>query len=725
MAARPGPGGRTLRRILWSFAGESWPRTTLLVRRIVWPQGIFVRLAFCAALGLGTTGYLLRNQLLALPFIAQRSAQLKGWLEDAFASGLPKADGRRFTILLAELEGDSKTVVSTSMEMGVLRDLKGLTVSSARRKLRMDRDLDSERAMTAALAQARDWLNRTGADMIVWGFVLPDEARSVRLMAAMPQPEVHYQLLLPAANTEDISEGLMAVVEQVLRRNTENISNPDTEGASSTALLQKHGEFLDRLAEVWRAWPKEEDRVKMLQRLTQGSYDLAVIQLDAVSFDRTLKLYQATMTEATAEQEKSINSDLAAKLTVLADLAAAEDFLNKNGRENGYRLAARLYQKAAEALQGGEPADDDGPPQAPMMRLKAAGALLNVSEITQKRSDLLAARRAYSRALLAFSDGENNATWRAYCKFRIAFVEVGIATRFGDPFPSSIERNLESILPIYEKDPQLTGQLWAVRSMLADVLAEHGWFNRNATKLERAIALTQSLLTDADTMEPWQATRFRASLGWCQVALGEVRRSRETIEAGEKLLEGVIATDKERDDQQALAEHRLLLARAWVIRGRLTRDEPLLNRALVELKSLRPIFASEELQQMRLDLETSVAAIQADIGQQRRDLTMLKSAVTDLKALLPAPSPIEIPSGFAEDWEHPRPVYHDTQVEFITALLHLHRARPSPDLLDLAMQYGFSMSSERLSEVMSAVFQERARIALSPQASPENEAPSK
>ncbi len=141
-------------------------------------------------------------------------------MELASREPVPKADLKRFSVLVAKLKGDAADKVGNQI-FEVLREFPGVQTLS------LDRTLASERRMSedeeiAAGEKARQYLQQSDASVLIWGSVLDPEHKIAKLFlttsstarqkSGQYQPEIGTTIRLPDVFWSDLAQVLRLVI---------------------------------------------------------------------------------------------------------------------------------------------------------------------------------------------------------------------------------------------------------------------------------------------------------------------------------------------------------------------------------------------------------------------------------------------------------------------------------------------------------------------------------
>jgi tetratricopeptide (TPR) repeat protein len=177
--------GAKLRGLL----AESFPKLTrLLVLARDWTQRkpLWVRLPLYALVLVGAAIYGFGDAILSLPVIESFRNQVSEYTKDMFAVPLPKATGNAFAIAVAQFEDDDGSV---GKSLALALKISGVERLQIERRLRFVDAPNIDAAEAAAHETARVWLEKTGADLLLWGQTIPGEPRGVRLIMSLRNAE--------------------------------------------------------------------------------------------------------------------------------------------------------------------------------------------------------------------------------------------------------------------------------------------------------------------------------------------------------------------------------------------------------------------------------------------------------------------------------------------------------------------------------------------------------
>jgi tetratricopeptide (TPR) repeat protein len=193
-AARPRrPARRGLGSRVGALLAESFPRLTSvlkLARDWTRRKPLWVRLPLYAALAIAVIGYALGEHILALPVIRDLRGGWAAYVEDVFAVPLPKAGGREFAIAVARIEDDDGSI---GRSLVLALKIAGVERLQVDRRLRFADAANLDAAEAAAHATARRWLDGMGADLLLWGQVVPGEPKGVRLIMTVRHAEPRHE----------------------------------------------------------------------------------------------------------------------------------------------------------------------------------------------------------------------------------------------------------------------------------------------------------------------------------------------------------------------------------------------------------------------------------------------------------------------------------------------------------------------------------------------------
>lgn len=187
-AARP----RVLSK-LWAMLAESFPKLTSLLKLARdWARRkpLWIQVPLYAVLILAATIYGFGESLLKLPVVANVRSEIADYTEDLFAVPLPKASGTAFAIAVARIEDDDGSV---GKSLGIALKIPGVERLQIDRRLRFVDAANLDAAEAEAHETARRWLEKTRADLLLWGQTIPGEPRGVRLIMTLRHAEPRHE----------------------------------------------------------------------------------------------------------------------------------------------------------------------------------------------------------------------------------------------------------------------------------------------------------------------------------------------------------------------------------------------------------------------------------------------------------------------------------------------------------------------------------------------------
>jgi tetratricopeptide (TPR) repeat protein len=176
-----------------ALLAESFPRLTsvlTLARDWTRRKPLWVRVPLYLTLAVAILLYALGDRILALPVVRDLRDGVAAYVEDVFAVPLPRAGGREFAIAVARIEEDDGSV---GRSLVLALKIAGVERLQVDRRLRFADAANLDAAEAAAHATARRWLAAMGADLLLWGQVVPGEPKGVRLIMTVRHAEPRHE----------------------------------------------------------------------------------------------------------------------------------------------------------------------------------------------------------------------------------------------------------------------------------------------------------------------------------------------------------------------------------------------------------------------------------------------------------------------------------------------------------------------------------------------------
>jgi tetratricopeptide (TPR) repeat protein len=179
---------------LLGLLAESFPKATALLKVARdWSRRkpLWIRLPLYGSVILGAALYAFGDTLLKLPVIAGIHEDVSTYVEDVFAVPLPKASGKAFAIAIARIEDDENGTVGKSL--GLALRIAGVERLQVDRRLRFVEAANLDAAEAEAHEKARRWLEKIGADLLLWGQTIPGDSLGVRLIMTVRDAETRHE----------------------------------------------------------------------------------------------------------------------------------------------------------------------------------------------------------------------------------------------------------------------------------------------------------------------------------------------------------------------------------------------------------------------------------------------------------------------------------------------------------------------------------------------------
>ncbi len=371
---------------LWGVAKSHFPLLEGLVT--VFPKLVRFRLLLLVITVVLLAGVSQWDSISRLGFVA-------GMLDNFKMKSLPEASPRQFSVAVAHIEADQNNDVEKLVTES-LKGIRGIDLLRFDRTsgiLAADRPLDAEKE---AHAQARTWLRSGGADLVIWGYLLPTKERTVRLFITPRLTEETFEARMPAEQSLDFpvkaGQALAGAVEaQVLAHLAQFDPGRDVARDLTVSVVKLSG--------LIEHWPPGREKAAMQVALGSAYRDLSVQLGDMHYLKQAVGEYRNALPEYRKEE------DLIDRTMVRNFLGGALRLLG-DGDIRYVHEAVQVYRDSLREIRR-----KDTPAMWASVQSNLGIALHVIGSAEQNADVLRLAVAAHGRALAEVTQDEDGLNW--------------------------------------------------------------------------------------------------------------------------------------------------------------------------------------------------------------------------------------------------------------------------------------------------------------------------
>ena len=530
-ARRQPAKGRVWSKLLKLFA-ESFPKLFALLKLIFdWTQrkSLWIRVPLYLLLVLAACLYGFRDSLLKLPVVDNVKRGIEEYAEDIFAPPLPKFDGKGFGIAAARIEGDDDNRVRELLTLSL--KIQGVQRLQIDRRLRVMNAALPDAAEAAAHATARRWLEKSQADIVIWGHMIRTTEPGVRLIMTPRHAR-------PGRDAQLVKRDLAFSFPDTARESFEPAMQAQVLGYlaqfdSSHVVVEQLRQAVARLAQVVQSWPEGKARAAVVFALANAKAILGEQAGDRAMLAEAVATYQELIHPRVREQTPldwaMYQNSLGSTLWSLGRLESGHATLEQ--AVNAYRAALEEYLPEKSALEWA------------MIQNNLGNALVTVGERRGEAAPLQEAVAAFQAALKVRTRQKGPLNW--------AMTQSNLGNALGilGERESGTARLEEAVSAYREALKEYTLERlpldWAMtQNNLGTALATWGEREQGTARLQEAVAVLRAALE--------QRPREKVPLNWAmtQDNLGQALRIWGEREAGTARLQEAVTAFR-----AALAEY--------------------------------------------------------------------------------------------------------------------------------------------------------------------------
>lgn len=392
---------RAPRSKLLALLAEFFPKITQVLqfaldwtrKKPPWLRGLVY-----ALIGVAGVLYVFSDSVLKLPVVQDARESVASYVEDLFAVPLPVASGREFGIGVVRIEDDDDGSVAKSLVAAL--KLEGVERLQISRRLRFVDAAEPDAAEKAAHETARRWLDKSQADLMIWGQVLKADKPPIVRLIFTPRNAASAREAQASTNhltfnfVEETREPFEAAVQaQVLALLGQN--------QPAHAAADQLTRAIARLVKVVEARVEGPGKAALVFALANARVTLGDQTGNTAELDQAIDAYETLLTDrlrhAAPNDWAMIQNMLGAALWIRGKAAREIALLER---------AERAYRRALDVYSAGKTPREWG------FAHNGLGLVFeSLASLDSRRERLAAAVEAYRTAVDSFRPTDAPAEW--------------------------------------------------------------------------------------------------------------------------------------------------------------------------------------------------------------------------------------------------------------------------------------------------------------------------
>lgn len=574
-----------------------------LIRDWTGRKPLWVRIPLYGLLVTGAIAYAFRDSLMDLSVVKQLRADVGETVDGVFRRW-PVASGKEFAVAVAQIERDEKDEVAQSLAVAL--KISGVERLQIHRRLRFVDAANLDQAEADAHRTARRWLEKTRADLLFWGQVLP--GGGIRLIMSLRNADAKgetraSQHHLAFTFLEETGEPLKAFEAAVQAQVLGFLSQFD----SSRAVADQLRQAIDRLQRVVVSRTKGPGRDALVFALANSQVMLGEQAGDRAVLAQAVATYQELL-DARARREVPLDwamtqNNLGNALWSLGKLEG--DVARWEQAQAAYRAAQEEYPPAKYPLEWA-------------MTQNNLGLVLESLGKREGSTETIAAAAAAYRAGLERLDRKSMPDDWALLENNLGNALFAIGEReTGTARLAEAAEAYQAALGVYRRDK--APLRWAMaQGNLANAWTARGEREKNAALLNQAVVAYRAALAEYPVAKlPLDWARTQSNLGTALGRLGELEPGVARLKEAVTALRSALQKRSRESAPLEWAQTQNNLGTALVALGTREKSVPTLDEAIRCFEAARSIPELKSAPRERLNFQNNLwraEGIRADLA---------------------------------------------------------------------------------------------------------------